>query len=138
MCEMCELAMASAVEQPPVRTRYRVAGMQGNACVAKIDTAVRQVPGVLDVSVSAALGEMAVHHAADTPPGSAVEKAIAGLGYQISLMPEQRADLDTRDGSTGRRTNPRPAHWFRGILDLIAGRGRSTMPLASVDRALER
>lgn len=138
MCEMCDLAMASATEQPPARTRYRVAGMQGAACAARIDAAARQVPGVLDVSVSATAGEMAVHHTAEASPGIAVESAVAGLGYQLSLMPEAQAHQSTRDGTSRRSMNPRRPSWFRDMLDLISGRDRSAMPLASAGRPLER
>ncbi|MFA6031334.1 MAG: cation transporter [Myxococcota bacterium] len=34
------------------QTRYRVEGMDCAACATKIDTAVRRIPGVEDVSVS--------------------------------------------------------------------------------------
>ena len=138
MCEMCDLAMTSATEQPPARTRYRVTGMQGAACAARIDTAVRLVPGVQDASVSATSGEIVVHHAADTSLGIAVETAVAGLGYQLSLISEAQAVQNIRDGKSDRRVNPRRPSWFRDILDLIAGRDRSAMPLASAGRPLER
>ena len=138
MCEMCDLAMASAAEQPPVRTRYRVAGVQGATCAAKIEAVARRVPGVLDVSVSATAGEMTVHHAVGTSLGDAVEKAVAGLGYQLSFMPEPEADRDARDSNAGGRSNPHRTSWFRDILDIIAGRGRSAIPMASAGRSLER
>lgn len=134
MCEMCDLAMFAGAEQPPARTRYRVSGMQGAACAARIDTAARNVPGVLDVSVSATAGEIVVHHAAHASPGIAVENAVAGLGYQLSLMPEAQAGQNTRDENSGRRVNPRRPSWFRDILDLIAGRDRSATPLGSTGR----
>ena len=41
--------MAEAATQ----TRYRVEGMNCAGCATKIDTAVRRLPGVEDVSVSA-------------------------------------------------------------------------------------
>ncbi|MBN9921096.1 cation transporter, partial [Listeria monocytogenes] len=42
------------------QSRYRVDGMDCASCAAKIDTAVRRVPGVEDVSVSATAGTMTV------------------------------------------------------------------------------
>ena len=50
--------MADAATQ----TRYRVDGMDCAACAAKIDTAVRRLPGIDDVTVSATAGTMTVRH----------------------------------------------------------------------------
>ncbi|WP_164078974.1 cation transporter, partial [Stenotrophomonas maltophilia] len=52
--------MANAANQ----TRYRVEGMDCASCAAKIDTAVRRLPGVDDVTVSVPTGIMTVHHRA--------------------------------------------------------------------------
>ena len=38
------------------QTRYRVEGMDCASCASKIDTAVRRMPGVTDVSVSVTAG----------------------------------------------------------------------------------
>lgn len=64
------------------KMRYRVEGMDCASCAAKIDTAVRRLPGVEDVSVSATGGTMTVHY---TAPESlqAVEKTVKGLGYGV-------------------------------------------------------
>lgn len=43
-----------------------------------------------------------------------------------------------RDDGEGNSANPPRASWFRGILDLIAGRDRSTMPVASARHSFER
>jgi Cd2+/Zn2+-exporting ATPase len=50
------------------------------ACASKIETAVRRMPGVEDVTVSATAGSMTLRHG----PGmdlTALEKKVAGLGY---------------------------------------------------------
>ncbi len=39
-------------------TRFRVEGMDCASCASKIDTAVRRMPGVADVSVSVTAGTM--------------------------------------------------------------------------------
>jgi Cd2+/Zn2+-exporting ATPase len=63
-----------------IQTRYRVTGMDCAGCAAKIETAVRRMPGVADVAVSATAGSMTVHHGPDTDL-AALEKKVAGLGY---------------------------------------------------------
>lgn len=66
-----------------ILTRYRVAGMDCAGCASKINSAVRRLPGVSDVSVSATAGTMSVYHGALGEP-SAIEKAVTALGYDIA------------------------------------------------------
>ena len=64
------------------KMRYRVEGMDCAGCATKIDTAVRKLPGIVDVSVSATAGTMVVNYAGDeTLP--AVEKTVRKLGYGV-------------------------------------------------------
>ena len=65
------------------QTRYRVEGMDCAGCAAKIDTAVRRLPGILDVAVSATAGTMTVHYSGASDP-AAIERAVTGLGYGIA------------------------------------------------------
>jgi Cd2+/Zn2+-exporting ATPase len=65
------------------RTRYRIAGMDCAACAARIDSAVRGVPGVEDVAVSVAAGTMMLQHGVGCDLGP-VEKRVAALGYGIA------------------------------------------------------
>ncbi|MDO9417687.1 heavy metal translocating P-type ATPase [Pararhizobium sp.] len=64
------------------QTRYRIGGMDCASCAAKIDTAVRRMPGVEDVSVSVAAGTMLLSHGPDSDL-AAIEKKVAGLGYSV-------------------------------------------------------
>ncbi len=63
----------------PQQTRFRVEGMDCASCAAKIDTAVRRMPGVSDVSVSVTAGTMTVTH--DGGDLEAIGKKLSGLGY---------------------------------------------------------
>jgi Cd2+/Zn2+-exporting ATPase len=78
----------------PTQTRYRVEGMDCASCAAKIDTAVRRMPGVEDVSVSVTAGTMTVRHngASDL---SAIARKVTGLGYSVAEL-------------AGKSTNPVP------------------------------
>ncbi|WP_047454470.1 heavy metal translocating P-type ATPase [Rhizobium rhizogenes] len=67
------------------QTRYRVGGMDCASCAAKIDTAVRRMPGVEDVSVSVTAGTMTVRHD-ETSNLVAIEKKVAGLGYSVAPL----------------------------------------------------
>jgi Cd2+/Zn2+-exporting ATPase len=67
------------------QTRYRVEGMDCASCVAKIDTAVRRMPGVSDVAVSVTAGTMTVHHDGKSDL-AAIEKRVTGLGYAVAPL----------------------------------------------------
>ena len=64
-------------------TRYRIEGMDCASCAMKIDTAVRRMPGVEDVSVSATAGTMTLRYT-ESGDLAAIEKKVTGLGYGVS------------------------------------------------------
>ncbi|WP_435658395.1 heavy metal translocating P-type ATPase [Brucella pituitosa] len=63
--------------------RFQVDGMDCASCAAKIDTAVRRVGGVQDVSVSVTNGTMTVNHDGSANPDEIAAK-VTGLGYKAS------------------------------------------------------
>nr|WP_314093380.1 heavy metal translocating P-type ATPase [uncultured Shinella sp.] len=65
-------------------TRFRVEGMDCASCASKIDTAVRRMPGVSDVSVSVTAGTMRVQHDAESDL-EAIRRKVSGLGYAVTL-----------------------------------------------------
>ena len=64
-------------------TRFRVEGMDCASCASKIDTAVRRMPGVSDVSVSVTAGTMRVQHSG-TSDLEAIRRKVSGLGYTVT------------------------------------------------------
>ena len=64
------------------KMRYRVEGMDCASCATKIDTAVRKLPGIVDVSVSATAGTMTVNFAGEENL-PAVERTVQKLGYGV-------------------------------------------------------
>ncbi|MGE7370572.1 heavy metal translocating P-type ATPase [Neorhizobium sp. NPDC001467] len=74
-------------------TRFRIDGMDCASCASKIDSAVRRMPGVTDVSVSVMKGTMTVAH--DGRDGLAIGQKLVGLGYgavEISEDAKQAAN----------------------------------------------
>lgn len=64
--------------------RFRVEGMDCASCAAKIDTAVRRLPGVENVSVSVVAGTMTVGHSgADL---DLLARKVTDLGYRIAPL----------------------------------------------------
>ena len=61
-------------------SRYRVSGMDCGSCAAKIETALRRVPGIREVRVSVPGGTVTVSHEAALG-ADAVVRPLAALGY---------------------------------------------------------
>ena len=67
----------------PIKTKFRVGGMDCAACASKIETAVSRIPGVCEVGASFTAGTMNVVH--DAVPLVAIQKAVKSLGYSLVL-----------------------------------------------------
>ncbi|KAA0577979.1 cadmium-translocating P-type ATPase [Azospirillum sp. B21] len=61
-------------------SRYRVSGMDCGSCAAKIETALRRVPGIREVRVSVPGGTVTISHEAALG-ADAVVRPLAALGY---------------------------------------------------------
>ncbi|WP_105420824.1 heavy metal translocating P-type ATPase [Neorhizobium sp. T25_27] len=80
------------------QARYKVGGMDCASCATKIDTAVRRMPGVADVSVSVASGTMTVKHDGTGDLG-AIEKKVVGLGYTLRALGQKSGEDARRRGT---------------------------------------
>ncbi|QKC95475.1 heavy metal translocating P-type ATPase [Mesorhizobium sp. NZP2298] len=67
---------------PLKQTRFRIGGMDCGSCAAKIDTAVRRLDGVADVSVSVTGASMTVSHGGPLNDDKVLQQ-VARLGYGI-------------------------------------------------------
>ncbi|MGV8838857.1 MAG: heavy metal translocating P-type ATPase [Bauldia sp.] len=67
-------------------SRFKVDGMDCASCAAKIEGAVRRMPGIADATVSVMAGTLAVHHDA-TSDANAVARKVTGLGYRVAQLP---------------------------------------------------
>ncbi|PZM15906.1 heavy metal translocating P-type ATPase [Rhizobium tubonense] len=117
----------------PGQTRFQVGGMDCAACAAKIDTAVRRIDGVDDVSVSVTGGSMTVSHAAPVD-FAAIENQVKGLGYSIARSERggsANGDAHSHDGDDhgveglhGDEHGPTNGPWWesrKGRLTILSG-----------------
>ncbi|MGR9354494.1 heavy metal translocating P-type ATPase [Rhizobium leguminosarum] len=121
-----------ATAPAPGQTRFQVGGMDCAACAAKIDTAVRRIDGVDDVSVSVTGASMTVSHVKPVD-FSAIEKQVKGLGYSIARSGHApiKADDHTHDGHDhgveglhGHDHGPMNGPWWKsrkGRLTILSG-----------------
>ncbi|WP_312222654.1 heavy metal translocating P-type ATPase [Rhizobium rhizoryzae] len=88
----------AAAPQSGGQARFRVGGMDCASCASKIDTAVRRLPGIEDVSVSVTTGTMTVKHAAAADL-KAIEKQVSGLGYSVApIIPTAKLSASKHSG----------------------------------------
>ncbi|MBP1181817.1 heavy metal translocating P-type ATPase [Methylobacterium sp. PvR107] len=75
---MRDAATLERIEATP--TRLRVSGMDCASCAAKVETAIRRLPGIESVDVSVATETLTVRHGSGTSAG-AIAATLRGLGY---------------------------------------------------------
>ncbi|MCL7998633.1 cadmium-translocating P-type ATPase [Brucella sp. 21LCYQ03] len=98
--------------------RFLVEGMDCASCAAKIDTAVRRVGGVQDVSVSVTNGTMIVNHDGSSQAGDIAAK-VSQLGYKASVQ-------STADATLKPTARVKPKRWWqsaKGQMMLACGGG---------------
>lgn len=66
--------------------RFRVDGMDCASCTAKIETAVRRMPGVAEVKVSFATSTLSVEANPSLAPAEKIESVVSDLGFQPTRM----------------------------------------------------
>ena len=68
-----------------LETRYRVTGMDCSSCGSKVDTAVRKLPGVIDVAVAVSSGVLKIQHGPDFAGDDAMRQ-VRNLGYGVETL----------------------------------------------------
>jgi len=91
---MTDATTLDRTEIPP--TRLRVSGMDCASCAAKVETAVRRLPGVERVEVSVATETLMVRHGPATSVG-AIAATVRGLGYGAEDPDADAAGADAPD-----------------------------------------
>ncbi len=109
-------------ESAGAQTRFKVGGMDCAGCVAKIDTAVRRLPGVTGLEVSLMSGVMTVWHGRDEGSG-AIEKKVTSLGYTVARLDDATVGGSPSQGKQ-RGASEVPAKWWQGSkgrLTILSG-----------------
>ncbi len=92
-------ALFAAVEKAGYRPvaehrEFGVAGMTCASCVARVERAIRKLPGVLDATVNLATEKANVDYLPDTVDPGRIKQAIAKAGYTPRDMAEEAAGED--------------------------------------------
>ena len=123
--------MDSVATAPATDTRYRVTGMDCAACATKIDRALRRIPGIEDVSVSATTGNMTVRHGGDAVLPQ-IEQCVASLGYGVSRAGHDQAS--SSDSHASHLASSHEAWWKSPKAKLVACLGIGLLVAEGVSR----
>ncbi|MFH0916257.1 MAG: heavy metal translocating P-type ATPase [bacterium] len=92
--ELAGVATSLGYQVEETELALSVEGMSCAGCVAKVESAAKSVPGVIDVAVSLGTGTARVTGYAGVLQKRPVVEAIEALGYKASERLEGRAQLD--------------------------------------------
>ncbi len=67
-------------------SRYLVEGLNCSSRAVTIETVLRRLPGVLEVSTSCVSGTISVRHVEDEFVTIAIERQVRALGYKVAPM----------------------------------------------------
>ena len=104
---MSDAMILDRTESPP--TRLRVTGMDCASCAAKVENAVRRLPGIEEIQVSVATETLTVRHGPGTD-ARAIAATVRSLGYGAEDPVAEAASNAER---------PEPA-WWRAPKALLA------------------
>jgi len=80
-------------------SELKVLGMDCGSCARKIEAGLQQMPGVSEVSVSFATGQLSVSYDQEQVNETAVIDRITALGYTVELVPANKERLKVRAAS---------------------------------------
>lgn len=94
-----------------------VENMSCASCVGRVDRALADVPGVVDVAVNLATEEATIHVLDDGPTAQALADTATRAGYPSKIMHARNADThDARQSEQARQLGQRT--WIAGLLAL--------------------
>ena len=96
-----------------VDEKFRVDGMDCPSCAAKIETAVRQLPGTSDIAVNFATQILSVRLDAATTPPDTVIQAVTKLGYRTQHIEslDGREQAESRAGAAPAADEDQQTWW---------------------------
>jgi P-type Cu+ transporter len=65
-------------------TQFTVQGMTCAGCAARVEKAIRALPGIASVAVNLGSGQASVEHDPVTTPPARIQQAILAAGYKIA------------------------------------------------------
>jgi Cd2+/Zn2+-exporting ATPase len=91
------------------KRRYRIEGMDCASCVSKVETALKRIPDVGDVSANASTQTMSAHFGSEAARRQA-EKQVAALGYGLKSLDDPETD---HAGAAHNHEHAESGPWWR-------------------------
>jgi len=107
---------AAGYRSEGAKARFKIEGITCASCITKIETALRQTPGVLSASVSLGAEEAVVEYLPVVTDLGAVEAAVASAGYDVAeaAAPQSPAAVDQEAAAREREYRALMRQWWFG------------------------
>jgi Cu+-exporting ATPase len=107
---------AAGYRSEGAKARFKIEGITCASCIAKIETALRQTPGVLSASVSLGAEEAVVEYLPVVTDLGAVKAAVASAGYDVveAAAPQSPAAVDQEAEAREREYRALMRQWWFG------------------------
>ena len=91
--------MSTRTQRRERESAFAVQGMHSTSCVAHVETAAAQVPGVVSANVNLVRGRAVVHFNPDTTDEQTIAQAITKAGYAAAVeSPAENANQNRSNG----------------------------------------
>jgi Cu+-exporting ATPase len=107
---------AAGYRSEGAKARFKIEGITCASCIARVETALRQTPGVLSASVSLGAEEAVVEYLPEVTDLGAVKAAVASAGYDVAeaAAPQSPAAVDQEAEAREREYRALMRQWWFG------------------------
>jgi Cu+-exporting ATPase len=114
--DLIQVVEAAGYQVPVERARYPVRGMSCASCVSKVQGALLDLPGVVEVSVNLALEEAHVTYIPGRAGFADFQQAVAAVGFELVHAEGAGSDaLEREEAERGERLQTMKRRFFTGL-----------------------
>jgi len=134
-----------SVTAETAKLRLRVDGMDCASCAAKIENAVRRMPGISEVAVSVAAGTVMVGRDPNAVDDDTIRDQISKLGYRVARLEPDRIDVEGEVERTFSAHHDTHSHleevsgqrwWQTSKADLVIASGTALAVAFAIGKAI--
>jgi Cu+-exporting ATPase len=116
VAQLHETIKGAGYRSEGAKTRFKIDGITCASCITRIESALRETPGVVSASVSLGTEEAVVEYLPSVADKAAVERAVASAGYKVreAAAPAGPGGLDREQEEREREYRGLMRKWWFG------------------------